>query len=67
MKILFSLGQVFDHESGETWEVVGVSGRTLTFETSGESLVRMDIEDAASDVADGTLVPQDGPEGDDDE
>ena len=65
MKMLFEMGQVFDHENGESWEVVGKRGRTVTFETSDENLVRMDIEDAASEVADGTLVLQDDPEDDD--
>lgn len=65
MKVLFSVGQVFDHESGQEWEVVRIMERTVTFETSDGDLPRMHIADAAADVADGTLVLQDGSEDDD--
>ena len=67
MKVLFSVGQVFDHESGQEWEVVRITERIVTFETSDGDLPRMHIDDAAADVADGTLMLQDGADDEDDD
>jgi len=65
MKVLFSVGQVFDHECGQEWEVVRITERTVTFETSDGDLPRMHLKDAEADVVDGTLALQDGSEDDD--
>ncbi len=67
MRVQISVGQVFDHESGQDWEVVRVSERTVTFETSDGDLPRMDVDDVVADIATGTLVPLDGFDDDDEE
>ena len=59
MRVQISVGQVFDHESGQDWKVVRVSERTVTFETSDGDLPRMDVDDVVADIATGTLVPLD--------
>ena len=67
MRVQISVGQVFDHESGQDWEVVRVAERTVTFETSDGDLPRMDVDDVVADIATGTLVPLDGFDDDDEE
>ena len=67
MKVLISVGQVFDHESGQDWEVVRVTERTVTFETSDGDLPRMDIDDVVAYIADGTLMLQDGADDEEDD
>ena len=67
MRIRISVGQVYDHESGQEWEVVRVLERTVTFDTSDGDLVRMDEGDALADIATGTLVPQDDSDDEDEE
>ena len=67
MRVQISVGQVFDHESGQDWEVVRVSERTVTFETSDGDRPRMDFDDAVADIATGTLVPLGAPDNEDEE
>ncbi len=67
MRVQISVGQVFDHESGQDWEVVRVSEQTVTFETSGGDRPRMDVDDVVADIATGTLVPLDAHDDEDEE
>ena len=67
MKVQISVGQVFDHESGQEWEVVRITERTVTFETSVGDLMRMDIDDVVADIATDTLALQDGFDNEDEE
>jgi len=66
MKVSFSLGQVYDHESGEEYEVVRVRNQIVVFETSEGSVVHSDLDDAIDDIATGVLTPQEDA-GDEDE
>jgi len=67
MKVQFFVGQVFDHESGQEWQVVRVSELSVTFDTPDGELVRMSIDDAVADIATGTLTPQDGSDDEDED
>ncbi len=67
MRVQISVGQVFDHESGQEWEVVRVMERTVTFETSDGDLPRMDVNDVVADIATGTLALQDSFDDEDEE
>ncbi len=66
MKLRISLGQVYDHEDGEEWEVLKKSKDRVTFETSDDSVVQMDYEELAGLVEDGVLAPREDDEEDDD-
>ena len=61
MRVQISVGQVFDNDSGQEWEVVRVTERTVTFETSDGDLPHMDIDDVVADFATGVLVTLDAP------
>ena len=67
MKVQFFVGQVFDHESDQEWQVVRVSELSVTFDTPDGELVRMSIDDALADIATGTLTPQDGSDDEDED
>ncbi len=60
MKVLIFEGQIYDHESGQEYEVVDVTEDDITFETIDGVVIRMDIDDVVADVAIGALALQDG-------
>ena len=66
MKLRISLGQVYDHEDGEEWEVLKKSKDRVIFETSDDSVVQMDYEELVELVEDGVLTPRAGDDEDDD-
>ncbi len=53
-------GQVYDHESGQEYEVVDATEDDVTFETIDGVVIRMDIDDVVADIAIGALALQDG-------
>jgi len=67
VRIQIFVGQVYDHESGQEWEVVRILERTVTFDTSDGDLVRMDENDVVADIATGTLALQDSFDDEDEE
>ena len=67
MRVHIAAGQVFDHESGQEWEVVRMTEPTVTFYTSDGDLVRMHIDDVAADIATGALALQDDSDDEDDD
>ena len=66
MKVSISIGQVYDHESGEEYEVVRVRNQIVVFETSDGTVVHSDLDDVIDDIATEVLTPQDDA-GDEDE
>ena len=59
MKVLIFEGQIYDHESGQEYEVVDVTEDDITFETIDGVVIRMDIDDVVADIAIGALALQD--------
>lgn len=70
MKVQISESQVYDHESGEEYEVLRVTNQAVVFETSDGAVVQIDLDDVVADIATGVLTLQDdsddGDEDDDD-
>ncbi len=60
MKVLIFERQIYDHESGQEYEVVDVTEDDITFETIDGVVIRMDIDDVVADIAIGALALQDG-------
>ena len=58
MKIRIAIGQVYEHESGEEYEVLGVSDAGVKFKTSEGVFVHMDLDDVAADIEAGDLTLQ---------
>ena len=70
MKYVISVGQTYQHEDGDEYEVVRKTKDSVTFETSSDSIVCMDIDELMSDLEEGVLLPvvdTTGEEEDDDE
>ena len=67
MRIRIFVGQVYDHESGQEWEVVRNLEQTVTFDTSDGDLVRMDENDVVADIATGVLALRDSFDDEDEE
>lgn len=71
MKHIISVGQTYQHEDGDEYEVVKVSRDRVTFETSGDAVVHMDLDDFMDELDEGVLLPiayaDAGPEGDDED
>ena len=64
------IGQMYQHQDGDEYEVVTVGRDRVTFETSSGSIVCMDIDELMSDLEGGVLLPivdANGEEEDDDE
>lgn len=66
-----SVGQMYQHEDGDEYEVVTIGKDRVTFETSSDSIVCMDIDELMSDLEEGVLLPivdeSDDEENDDDD
>ena len=58
MNIRITVGQVYEHESGEEYEVLGVSDAGVKFKTSEGVFVHMDLDDVAADIEAGDLTLQ---------
>ena len=58
MKIRIAIGQAYEHESGEEYEVLGVSDAGVKFKTSEGVFVHMDLDDVAADIEAGALTLQ---------
>jgi hypothetical protein len=58
MKIRIATGQVYEHESGEEYDVLGVSEAGVRFKTSEGVFVHMDLDDVAADIEAGALTLQ---------
>ena len=70
MKYVISVGQTYQHEDGDEYEVVRKTKDSVTFETSSDSIVHMDLDELATDLQEGVLLPivyEDAEEGGDDE
>ena len=57
MKYVISVGQTYQHEDGDEYEVVAVDKDRVTFETSGDSIVCTNIDELMSDLDEGVLLP----------
>lgn len=66
MKYVISVGQTYQHEDGDEYEVVRKSKDSVTFETSSDSIVHMGLDEFVSHREEGILSPFDGDEEDDD-
>ena len=62
MKIRIADGQVYEHESGEEYEVLNVTDTRVEFKTSEGVFVRMDLDDFADDIGRGALALQEDDE-----
>ncbi len=50
--------QVYEHESGEEYEVLGVSDAGVKFKSCDGVFVHMDLDDVAADIEAGDLTLQ---------
>ncbi len=66
MKVLISVGQVYEHEDGEEYEVVKVTKGGVTFETSGDAVVHMDHDELMDHVQEGALSLNENDDNEDD-
>ncbi len=57
MKYVISIGQTYQHEDGDEYEVVTIGKDRVTFETSGNSIVCTGIDELMSDLEEGVLLP----------
>ncbi len=61
------VGQVYEHEDGDEYEVVKVTKDGVTFETSGDAIVRMNHDELMDQIQEGVLtVSEDDDEEQDD-
>lgn len=70
MAHVISVGQTYQHQDGDEYEVVTVDKDRVTFETPSGSIVCMDIDELMSNLDEGVLLPivdANGEEDDDDE
>ncbi|MFB3088820.1 MAG: hypothetical protein ACE10E_10980 [Acidiferrobacterales bacterium] len=70
MAHVISVGQTYQHQDGDEYEVVTVDKGRVTFETPSGSIVCMDIDELMSNLDEGVLLPivdANGEEDDDDE
>ena len=58
MSIVVTTGEVYEHESGEAYEVLNVGNRGVAFKTSDGALVHMDLDEVVEDIAAGVLALQ---------
>ena len=57
MAHVISVGQTYHHQDGDEYEVVTVDRNRVTFETSSNSIICMDIDELMSDLEEGVLLP----------
>ena len=57
MKHVISVGKTYQHEDGDEYEVVKVSRDRVTFETSGDAVIYMDVDDLMNELDEGALLP----------
>ena len=50
MKHVIALGQTYQHEDGDEYEVVKVTRDRVTFETSDDAIVHMDLDDLMKEL-----------------
>ncbi len=72
MKHVIAIGQTYQHEDGDEYEVVKVSRDRVTFETSDDAIVHMDLDDLMKELDERALFLSVGyadaeEEGDEDE
>lgn len=70
MKHVIAVGQTYQHEDSDEYEVVRKTKDSVTFGTSSDSIVHMDLDELMSDLEEGVLLPivdANGEEQDDDE
>ncbi len=70
MKHVIAIGQTYQHEDGDEYEVVRVTRDRVTFETPDDAIVHMDLDDLMKELDEGALflsVYADTEEGGDDE
>ena len=55
MKHVIAIGQTYQHEDGDEYEVVKVSRDRVTFETSDDAIVHMGLDDLMKELDEGAL------------
>ena len=57
MKHIISIGKTYQNENGDEYEVVRKTKDSVTFETSSDSIVHMDLDDFIGELEEGVLLP----------
>ncbi len=56
MKHIISVGEIYQHEDGDEYEVVKVNKDRVTFEASDGAIIHMDDDDLIDELDKGILV-----------
>ena len=59
MAHVISVGQMYQHQDGDEYEVVTAGRDRVTFETSSDRIVYMDHDELNGNLDDGVLLPID--------
>lgn len=62
MNIHIAIGQIYEDESGEEYEVVNVATTGVKLQTSEGEILRLDLEELLDNIEAGTLARQQGAE-----
>ena len=54
---VISVGQTYQHQNGDEYEVIRMDRDSVIFETSNDAIVRMDLDELVSDLEEGVLLP----------